>query len=162
MHRGTLIHTLTQRGMKSSEHSLPHKHTHAFMTTNWISSVWRQGPLLWRQQVFRRGDGHRKEGGILSTRSFPLGCPSYCQTKEMDGEKRGGDGDRKQEPLQWQVLRPELPVFHTSSSSLCLSSIPSPPLISFYPLLFIPWPLFSSLPLIFTPSAPHLLTEEAK
>lgn len=84
--------------------SLCPTHTPTFMITNWISAVWRQSLLLWRQQVFRRGDGHRKEGGILSTRSFPFGCPSCCRTKEMDGKKRGGDSDRKQEPLQWQVL----------------------------------------------------------
>lgn len=64
-------------------------HTHTFMTTNWISSVWRQGLLLWRRQVFRRGDGHRKEGGILSTHSFPFGCPPVARQKRwMEKEGR--------------------------------------------------------------------------
>lgn len=162
--RHTDTQTLTQRGMSSAHMlSLPHIHTHIFMTTNWISSVWRQGLLLWRQQVFSRGDGHRKEGGILSTHSFPFCCPSCCQTKEMDGKKRGGDGDRKQEPLQWQVLcrqsdRSFLSFIRPLPLSLSLPHTPSSPLISFssfhIPSLHF---LLSSLPLITAPSAPSPL-----
>lgn len=116
--RHTDTQTLTQRGMNSSKTvflslflplslrlSHTHAHTYTFMTANWISSVWRQGLLLWRRQVFRRGDGHRKEGRILSTRSFPLWVSLLLPDKRDRWKKtRGGDGDRKQEPLQWQVL----------------------------------------------------------
>ena len=114
-------------------HTPEHTHTHTFMTTNWISSVWGQGLLLWRQQVFRRGDGHRKEGGILSTRSFPLlGVRPVAGQKEMDGKKERRRGWQKAGASSvtgaLPAIRPELPAFHTSSSSLCLSPTPSSPL----------------------------------
>lgn len=163
VHKGTLTQKQTQTHEQQrtlfSLSSLSLPHTHTFMITNWISAVWRQGLLLWRQQVFRRGDGHRKEGGILSTRSFPF--PSCCRTKEMDGKKRGGDGDRKQEPLQWQVLCQRSDRSFLSFIHPLPLSVPRTFLSSH--LLFIllysypPHLLLSSLSLIFALSAPFPL-----
>jgi len=141
--RGT---KLTQWGLRSSKTlllSLPHTHTH--IHDYQLNKLSMKTACCHGDEVFRRGDGHRKEGGIISTRSFLFGCPSCCQTK---------DGWKKLGRRRWQKagassvtgallgIRPELPVLDTSSSFLRLS----------FSSLYIPTLLLilSSLPLIFS------------
>lgn len=92
------------------------------------------------------GDGHRKEGGILSTPPSPVGCPG--QKRWM--ENRRSDGE------QWQVLcwRPDRSFLSLHSFIFLWPSLPhtflSCPFHPFVHLLLLP---LSSFSLIFSPSA---------
>lgn len=167
--------TLTQRGMNSSKTvflslflplslclSHTHAHTHTFMTANWISSVWRQGLLLWRRQVFRRGDGHRKEGRILSTRSFPLWVSLLLPDKRDRWKKRGEETVIESRSLFSDRCSAGVPTGASCLSYVLFLSLslplPTPSSPFLFILLYCPLlPSFSSLisPSPVCPHPPH-------
>lgn len=132
------------------------------MTANWISSVWRQGLLLWRRQVFRRGDGHRKEGRILSTRSFPLWVSLLLPDKRDRWKKRGEETVIESRSLFSDRCSAGVPTGASCLSYVLFLSLslplPTPSSPFLFILLYCPLlPSFSSLisPSPVCPHPPH-------
>lgn len=91
--------------------------------------------MPWRRQVLRRGGGHRKEGGILSTPPLSsLGVPPVCQTKEMgEGEKKDRKGAVIETRCSDRRPLPHLPCVHTHTHAhhplISFSSLYTPSLL---------------------------------